>query len=245
MKFGSLNLLEPSGPVQACSGIDLPLIFKNGTFEICISATAPCTYTHIYIYIYIQGDKKSLCNLRFYCYHQVCRNVLLTLYMCVWVYNIFDPSQHPAVTVCAYYMCAPLQTRGYCMYVVFAPFTNQQVLYVSIVYLTLHKPAVSVCTYYVFDPSQTSGYCIRIIYLTLYNPAVLYVTPGLTFSNCTLFPNMYLCALYHSLHRIQRVVLATHTCCLLCGTNKNMIIAMYSKKFSLQRGKHWWLLTRR
>jgi len=25
MKSGSLNLLEPSGPVQACNGIDLPL----------------------------------------------------------------------------------------------------------------------------------------------------------------------------------------------------------------------------
>ena len=27
LKSGSLSLLEPSGPVQACSGIDLPLIF--------------------------------------------------------------------------------------------------------------------------------------------------------------------------------------------------------------------------
>jgi len=29
LKSGSLNLLEPSGPVQACNGIALPF-FKNG-----------------------------------------------------------------------------------------------------------------------------------------------------------------------------------------------------------------------
>jgi len=27
LKSGSLNLLEPSGPVQACNGIDIPLPF--------------------------------------------------------------------------------------------------------------------------------------------------------------------------------------------------------------------------
>jgi len=29
LKSGSLNLLEASGPVQACNGIALPLTFKN------------------------------------------------------------------------------------------------------------------------------------------------------------------------------------------------------------------------
>jgi hypothetical protein len=29
MKYGSLNLLEPSGPVQACTGIPLPLFFHR------------------------------------------------------------------------------------------------------------------------------------------------------------------------------------------------------------------------
>jgi len=30
MKSGRLNLLEPSGPVQSCTGITLPLFFSNG-----------------------------------------------------------------------------------------------------------------------------------------------------------------------------------------------------------------------
>ena len=30
LKSGSLNLLEPSGPVQACNGIALPLPFMKG-----------------------------------------------------------------------------------------------------------------------------------------------------------------------------------------------------------------------
>jgi hypothetical protein len=29
LKYGSLNLLEPSGPVQACAGIALPIIYKK------------------------------------------------------------------------------------------------------------------------------------------------------------------------------------------------------------------------
>ena len=29
LKSGSLNLLEPSGPVQACNGIPLPLPYVN------------------------------------------------------------------------------------------------------------------------------------------------------------------------------------------------------------------------
>jgi hypothetical protein len=29
MKSGSLKLLEPSGPVKACNGIALPMIYKN------------------------------------------------------------------------------------------------------------------------------------------------------------------------------------------------------------------------
>jgi hypothetical protein len=30
MKSGSLNLLEPSGPVKACNGIALPLLIHKG-----------------------------------------------------------------------------------------------------------------------------------------------------------------------------------------------------------------------
>ena len=40
LKSVSLNLLEPSGPVQACNGISLPL-------------PPPSLYIYIYIYIYI------------------------------------------------------------------------------------------------------------------------------------------------------------------------------------------------
>ena len=33
LKHGSLNLLEPSGPVQTCNGIALPLLFFQGRFS--------------------------------------------------------------------------------------------------------------------------------------------------------------------------------------------------------------------
>jgi uncharacterized membrane protein YGL010W len=35
LKSGSLNLLEPSGPVQACNGIALPLQASLKTFCLC------------------------------------------------------------------------------------------------------------------------------------------------------------------------------------------------------------------
>ena len=56
LKSGSLNLLEPSGRVQAYNEIAL-------TF---------CTYRVI---------KKSLCTWRLYCNHQVHRDFLITLYI--------------------------------------------------------------------------------------------------------------------------------------------------------------------
>ena len=34
MKPGSLNLLEPSGPVQACNGISLPLPFNSAKSKL-------------------------------------------------------------------------------------------------------------------------------------------------------------------------------------------------------------------
>ena len=33
MKYGYLNFLEPSGPVQACNGTDLPLLYLS--FQWC------------------------------------------------------------------------------------------------------------------------------------------------------------------------------------------------------------------
>jgi hypothetical protein len=38
LKSGSLNLLEPSGPVKACNGTALPLLFQWWTlFRLCPS----------------------------------------------------------------------------------------------------------------------------------------------------------------------------------------------------------------
>ena len=34
LKSGSLNLLEPSGPVQACNGIALPLVIYARSFDV-------------------------------------------------------------------------------------------------------------------------------------------------------------------------------------------------------------------
>ena len=46
LKSGSLNLLEPSGPVQACNGIALPLYV---CMYVCMC---------IYIYIYIERERE-------------------------------------------------------------------------------------------------------------------------------------------------------------------------------------------
>ena len=59
-KSGSLNFLEPSGPVQACNGTDLPYT----RFNINI-------YIYIYIYIYIV--------------HTVCLRVLYVCYKRGWL----------------------------------------------------------------------------------------------------------------------------------------------------------------
>jgi hypothetical protein len=39
MKYGSLNLLEPSGPVKACNGIALP--FYQYELEVLMLANLP------------------------------------------------------------------------------------------------------------------------------------------------------------------------------------------------------------
>jgi hypothetical protein len=56
---GFLNLLEPSGPAQACDGVDLPLTFTlYGTIRVVLARTVQSdneysNYIYIYIYIYI------------------------------------------------------------------------------------------------------------------------------------------------------------------------------------------------
>jgi len=42
LKSGSLNLLEPSGPVQACNGIALPLHYLQGCLKIKSGQHATC-----------------------------------------------------------------------------------------------------------------------------------------------------------------------------------------------------------
>jgi len=54
LKSGSLNLLEPSGPIQACNGIDLPF---TGTLRFDVTNKKYCSYTWlnnniIYYYYY-------------------------------------------------------------------------------------------------------------------------------------------------------------------------------------------------
>jgi len=43
LKSGSLNLLEPSGPVQACNGIDLPFCNCQGHIHSSFRLTLKLT----------------------------------------------------------------------------------------------------------------------------------------------------------------------------------------------------------
>jgi len=50
MKSGNLNFLEPSGPLQACKGTDLPLIINiitrvSGSFETSVSTASRRCWT--------------------------------------------------------------------------------------------------------------------------------------------------------------------------------------------------------
>jgi hypothetical protein len=50
LKSGSLNLLEPSGPVQACNGIALP--YHNCKYLHLLSAI---TSLHFHVYVCVLG----------------------------------------------------------------------------------------------------------------------------------------------------------------------------------------------
>jgi len=67
MKYGNLNFLEPSGPLQACNGTALPLplpIFRKWTStcfgHICSPSSVGTPYIYIYIYIYIYTQQLVL-----------------------------------------------------------------------------------------------------------------------------------------------------------------------------------------
>ena len=49
MKSGNLNFLEPSGPLQACNGTDLPLYAEKITTETVSIITNSCTHSSIFI----------------------------------------------------------------------------------------------------------------------------------------------------------------------------------------------------
>jgi hypothetical protein len=44
LKSGSLNLLEPSGPVKACNGVALPLPYKDELTQQWKESIVVCNY---------------------------------------------------------------------------------------------------------------------------------------------------------------------------------------------------------
>jgi hypothetical protein len=63
MKSGSLNLLEPSGPVQACTRIALLFTYNPGDTLTLLKRE---TMQFIYLFIYLRWKKLSWTNLRYY-----------------------------------------------------------------------------------------------------------------------------------------------------------------------------------
>ena len=57
MKSGNLNFLEPSGPVEACNGTDLPSLIKEHIYiylYVCVySYITKGMHTKVYLYILI------------------------------------------------------------------------------------------------------------------------------------------------------------------------------------------------
>ena len=56
MKSGSLNFLEPSGPVQACNGTALPLLFKRDMKRVLFNRLAPELFFLILANLYIKCE---------------------------------------------------------------------------------------------------------------------------------------------------------------------------------------------
>ena len=56
MKSGNLNFLEPSGPLEACNGTDLPSTFYNGGVE---TVTSACDLTTDWIYMSVYMNRAS------------------------------------------------------------------------------------------------------------------------------------------------------------------------------------------
>ena len=58
MKSGNLNFLEPSEPLQACNGTDLPLPFTS-----IITATTPTTNTNFTNHTSITSSTNKVSNI--------------------------------------------------------------------------------------------------------------------------------------------------------------------------------------
>jgi hypothetical protein len=65
LKFGSLNRLEPLGPVQACNGIALPLLALHVYLPRCM--LEGCTYT-TKVESTVSGFSTKKCEKYFYQY---------------------------------------------------------------------------------------------------------------------------------------------------------------------------------
>jgi hypothetical protein len=92
MKSGSLNLLEPSGPVQACNGIALPLplhtIYEYGRGQRNTTRRATCS-TSISVYyrgniMCLEGVRQTRCYYVYSYLHET-RVTSVSRSSCEWV----------------------------------------------------------------------------------------------------------------------------------------------------------------
>jgi len=96
LKYGSFNLLEPSGRVQVCNGIALPFLavelqggfnVKRGTTEICFKRDF-LLKTHFYLKffnfnsVYLNNIYEFHVFVLFFYVVCICLNLLLFLYLC-------------------------------------------------------------------------------------------------------------------------------------------------------------------
>jgi len=76
LKSGSLNLLEPSGPVQACNGIALPLL---PAYSVCEMASLVNTFPQAFLEVLLH----SLQHVGRNCCHFF-PDVLFQIHRCPW-----------------------------------------------------------------------------------------------------------------------------------------------------------------
>ena len=64
MKFGNLNFLEPSGPLQACNGTALPffLLLLLTAFELSLGGSSPYTNSFSFLGKFENYNKRLLAS---------------------------------------------------------------------------------------------------------------------------------------------------------------------------------------